>query len=51
MEVGLGIHGEPGLEKSKVKPCKDTAKLVVEKILACIDAENLKAGKKTSNLN
>jgi dihydroxyacetone kinase len=50
MEVGLGIHGEPGLEKAKVKPCKDTAKIVAEKILACIDAENLKAGKKLAVL-
>lgn len=50
MEVGLGIHGEPGLEKAKVKPCKDTAKIVLEKILASIDPENLKTGKKLAIL-
>lgn len=44
MEVGLGIHGEPGLEKAQVKPSKDSAKLVVDKILPCIDPENLKPG-------
>jgi len=41
MEVGLGIHGEPGLEKAKVKPCKETAKIVVDKILANMDPSDV----------
>ena len=50
MEVGLGIHGEPGLEKATVTPCEQTAKLVVDKILACIDASELTVGKKIAIL-
>jgi dihydroxyacetone kinase len=50
MEVGLGIHGEPGLEKAQVKPSKEIAKLVVDKILPCIDPENLKPGSKLAIL-
>ena len=50
MEVGLGIHGEPGLEKAKVKPCGETAKIVVDKILACLKPDDLKDGKKLAVL-
>lgn len=46
MEVGLGIHGEAGLEKAEVKPCKETTKLVVDKILDCLDKLDKKSGKK-----
>lgn len=34
MEVGMGIHGEAGIETTSLKPSKDIAKLIVEKILA-----------------
>ena len=34
MEVGMGIHGEAGIETTSLKPTKDIAKLSVEKILA-----------------
>lgn len=50
MEVGLGIHGEPGLEKAEITPCEQTSKLVVDKILACIDKKNLIPGKKMAIL-
>lgn len=33
MEVGLGIHGEPGVEKIKIKPAADIAKNLVESII------------------
>lgn len=33
MEVGMGIHGEAGIEVSKIKPSKEIAELVVNKIL------------------
>jgi dihydroxyacetone kinase-like protein len=34
MEVGMGIHGEAGIETTTLKPSKEIAKLIVEKILA-----------------
>lgn len=34
MEIGMGIHGEAGIETSKMKSSKEIAELVVEKILA-----------------
>lgn len=50
MEVGLGIHGEPGLEKAPVQPSSQASKLVTDKVLACLDAENLEPGKKLAVL-
>ncbi|MCM1990902.1 dihydroxyacetone kinase subunit DhaK [Oceanirhabdus seepicola] len=33
IEVGLGIHGEPGTHKDKIMPAKDIVKHLMEKIL------------------
>lgn len=30
MEIGMGVHGEPGSERTKVKSAKETANLLVE---------------------
>lgn len=32
MEFGLGIHGEPGFERSQYKTAKEVAKLLLEKL-------------------
>ncbi len=37
MEVGIGIHGEPGTHKEKVRPANEVADMLLEKILADID--------------
>lgn len=37
IEVGLGIHGEPGVHKQEVKPAKDLVKILLDKVLADID--------------
>ncbi len=34
MELGMGIHGEPGLERSKLKPADDIATAIVERVVA-----------------
>jgi dihydroxyacetone kinase-like protein len=34
MEVGMGIHGEPGIERTKVKTSHEIAELLVEKVLS-----------------
>ncbi|MBE0690760.1 MAG: dihydroxyacetone kinase subunit DhaK, partial [Anaerolineae bacterium] len=34
MELGLGLHGEPGVKTSELLPGKDIARLMVEKLLA-----------------
>lgn len=34
MEVGLGIHGEPGTHKEKIKPASEITKDLLDKILA-----------------
>lgn len=33
MELGLGVHGEPGIETSNMLPARDIARLMVEKVL------------------
>lgn len=33
MEVGMGIHGEPGIEKTEIKESKEIAKILLDKIL------------------
>ena len=35
--VGLGIHGEPGVERTNMKSAKEIAKILVDKILADYD--------------
>jgi len=37
MEVGIGIHGEPGTHKEAVRPVNETVDLLLEQILADID--------------
>ncbi|MDR2347613.1 MAG: dihydroxyacetone kinase subunit DhaK [Bifidobacteriaceae bacterium] len=37
MEIGIGIHGEPGRVRVKVAPAKDIAAMLVEPILADLD--------------
>ncbi|MFZ5436145.1 MAG: dihydroxyacetone kinase subunit DhaK [Bacillota bacterium] len=34
MEIGMGIHGEPGVERSKMKCAGETAEIMVERILS-----------------
>jgi dihydroxyacetone kinase len=33
MELGMGIHGEPGLERGKLKPAAEIAETMVQRIL------------------
>lgn len=33
MEIGMGIHGEPGVERSKMKRADETAEILVERIV------------------
>ena len=37
MEVGIGIHGEPGTHKEKVRPADEIVDHLLEQILADID--------------
>jgi dihydroxyacetone kinase-like protein len=37
MEMGIGIHGEPGRERVPLAPAKDVAAMLVEPILADLD--------------
>ncbi len=37
MELGIGIHGEPGRERVPLAPAKDVAAMLVEPILADLD--------------
>ncbi len=37
MEVGIGIHGEPGTHREKIKTADEVVDLLLEKILADID--------------
>jgi len=34
MEIGLGVHGEPGMHRGPIEPADDVATTLVEKILA-----------------
>ena len=34
MEVGMGIHGEPGLERTKIKKADEIADIMAEKVIA-----------------
>lgn len=40
VEIGMGIHGEPGVERTKIKTAKEIAQILLEKILADYDYEN-----------
>ena len=37
MEIGIGIHGEPGTHREKVRPANEIVDLLLDKILADID--------------
>ncbi|MBR4382329.1 MAG: dihydroxyacetone kinase subunit DhaK [Selenomonadaceae bacterium] len=37
MEIGIGIHGEPGTHRDKLKSADEVAKMLLDKILADID--------------
>lgn len=40
MEIGMGIHGEAGIEQTELKPSKEIAELIVDKILSDKDYGN-----------
>ena len=40
MEVGIGIHGEPGIYKEKLKSANEIVDMLLEKILADLDYSN-----------
>ncbi len=42
IEIGMGIHGEPGVERTQVKTAKETAKILLEKILEDYDYTGVK---------
>jgi dihydroxyacetone kinase len=33
MELGMGIHGEPGIERGKLKPADEVTEIMAEKII------------------
>ncbi len=37
MEIGIGIHGEPGTHREKLRPADEIIKMLMDKILADID--------------
>jgi dihydroxyacetone kinase-like protein len=37
MEIGIGIHGEPGRRRVPLAPAKDVAEMLVEPILSDLD--------------
>lgn len=39
MEVGIGIHGEPGIRREKVKPVDEIVDMLLDKILSDLDYE------------
>lgn len=40
IEIGMGIHGEPGVERTNVKTAKEIAEILLEKILSDYDYSN-----------
>ena len=40
MDVGMGIHGEPGIERTSIQSAKETAEILLEKILKDYDYSN-----------
>ncbi len=34
MELGLGLHGEPGVERTDLRPCDETVAILLERILS-----------------
>lgn len=37
VEIGMGIHGKPGVERTRIKTAKETAEILLEKILEDYD--------------
>lgn len=37
IEIGMGIHGEPGVERTTIKTAKETAEILLQKILEDFD--------------
>lgn len=42
--IGIGIHGEPGIEKTKIKTAKETVNILGNKILKDMDYNNAEVG-------
>jgi dihydroxyacetone kinase-like protein len=42
IEIGMGIHGEPGVEKIKIQEAKKLVRILIDKIISDIDYENRK---------
>ena len=40
IEIGMGIHGEPGVERTNVKTAKEIAQILLDKILEDYDYYN-----------
>jgi dihydroxyacetone kinase-like protein len=40
MEIGIGIHGEPGVERRKIVPATEIAKTLLERILSDLPFKN-----------
>lgn len=40
IEIGMGIHGEPGVERTEIKTAKEIAKILLDKILEDFDYSN-----------
>ena len=41
MEIGMGIHGEPGINRTKIKSAKEIAKILLDKILDDYEASGI----------
>lgn len=40
VEIGMGIHGEPGVNREKLSSAKETAQIITQRILADMDFSN-----------
>jgi dihydroxyacetone kinase-like protein len=40
IEIGMGIHGEPGVERTKIKTAKEVAEILLDKVLVDYDFSN-----------
>ncbi len=40
VEIGMGIHGEPGVNRTEMKPAKEIAQLLIDKIMDDYDYTN-----------
>lgn len=41
MEIGMGIHGEPGIRRTEIKSAKEIAKILLDKILEDYEASDI----------